>query len=261
MEENNSNDVKWEMIAERTEEVFSGKPSVAYGLPLKFHDDGIPIFERGDIIRDPIAVKGSGNALLYRELFLPEHRALCPDIRFNLYVLPAAEEKETRAWIGKTMQESRATIMYGRVFQALDHDCIVIVQRNYNDGIPNNGKIDDFVLLHLTPMQLAVIPPGYEVELVNISKHAAKFFEIQAREEVRSTEQLESREGTGYIYKFEGKVEPNSNYEELPIPRFQPGLDSFKFMKKRPLYKMLTQYPKGFEFMHPPNPLFFHGAL
>ena len=114
----------------------------------------------------------------------------------------------------------------------------------------------------MSPLQFAVVPPTYECILINLSKDStARFFELQAREEKRNIEQLTELNGSGYLQLADGKLKPNQNYDELPIPRIHPGLVSFRFLSRRPLYQMLTQFPKGFDFIDPPRNEFFAGAV
>lgn len=234
--------------------------TVAYGLPVSFHEDGTPIFERSDIIRPAIPLEGEENPQIYQNLIIPEHRSRIPLLRFNLIVLPGNTSGVTRAWLGKSKLTSSEPHPFGRVIQSLDYTGRIILQRQ-NKHDPELDAIDDFVVLNMQPMQLAVIPPEYEVELVNIGNSPARFFEVQAKEETRDFERLIMNDGMGYIYQRDGNLQPNTAYDELSIPRIQPGLDSFKFLQKRPLYTMLVQYPQGFEFMDPPDPSFFHGAI
>ncbi len=235
--------------------------SIAAGLPIRFHEDGTPVFERNDIIRPPIPLPGVNSPVLYQNLILTEHRALMPECRFNMIVLPPRGEEITRLWLGKSKEDPRTHIGFGRIIQAMDSTSRIILQRMSRRGVPRYGYIDDFVILTMSHMQLAVIPPGYEVEIVNFGTKAARFFELKAKEEVRDIGQIEELGGMGYIMTDDGSLRPNENYSELPIPRFQPGLDQFKFLKKRPLYQMFTQYPQGFNFIDPPDLTFFHGAL
>jgi hypothetical protein len=234
--------------------------TVSTGLPISFHEDGIPIFERSDIIRPAISLDGVGENYLYQNLVLPEHRALRPEIRLNLIVLSSKiNNKVSRSWLGKTKTSKSQKIEYGRVIQALDSTGRVIIQKiNRNSEIKS---VIDFVIFSVSPMQLVIIPPEYEVELVNLGQTPMKFLEIQANEESRDVESLIRSNGMGYILESENNLQPNIEYDELSIPRFVSAHDSFKFLRKRPLYTMITQYPKGFEFMDPPDPLFFHGAV
>ena len=143
------------------------------------------------------------------------------------------------------------------MIQGLDSSCRVILQR-----WDEKGKVNDFLLLGLQPLLLAVVPPNYETILLNASTESpARFFELQAREEQRNTDILEELNGPGYLVKADGGFEPNTNYDELPVPRIQPGLNGFRFLQRRPLYEMLTGYPKGFDFIDPPRPEFFAGAV
>lgn len=235
--------------------------SIASGLPIKFHDDGTPVFERTDLIRPPIPLPGVNNPVIYQNLILPEHRALMPECRFNMIVLPPKNEHITRAWLGKSQEDPKTHLGFGRVLQAMDSTSRIVLQRMRREIPPRYGYIDDFIILNMNQMQLAIVPPNYEVEIVNFGPKPVRFFELKAKEEVRDIGQIKELNGMGYIVKDDGGLQPNSNYSELPIPRFQPGLDQFKFLKKRPLYKMFTQYPKGFDFIDPPDLTFFHGAL
>ena len=61
---------------------------VATALPLDWHPDGIPIFLRGDLIRDPRPLEPA-NAEIYDNIILPEHKHLRPEIRLNLIRIPS----------------------------------------------------------------------------------------------------------------------------------------------------------------------------
>ena len=232
--------------------------STPTNLPLSWHDDGTPIFERGDIIRQarPLLPHNSQYSVMYDDLMLPEHRHLRPEVRFNMIVLGAIPNSSNQAWLGKSYPDPKRNVVFGRVIQALDRSCRVILQRS-----ESTGKVNDFVVLNMLPLQLAVVPPTYETVLMNRSEEIpARFFEIQAREEKRNTEDLESLQGSGYLLNG-SNVTPNPKYEELVIPRFTPGQVSFRFLQRRPLYEMLTSYPKGFDFIDPPRPDFFAGSV
>ena len=229
-------------------------------LPLSWHDDGTPIFERGDFIRQarPLPPSQEEPSVIYDELMLPEHRHLRPELRFNLIVLPASTgEMAQVAWLGRSAPDIKHGYRYPRLLQALDSSCTILLQR-----WTEPGKVTDFIKLSMQPLHLAAVPSNYEVILVNSSQHSpARFVEIQAKEEVRDTENLETLAGSGYLIKSDGGFLPNQNYDELPVPRIKPGLDGFRFLQARPLYMMLTSYPKGFDFIDPPRPEFFIGAV
>lgn len=232
-----------------------------YGLPLEWHPDGTPIFQRGDIIR-PARPMDPDHGVIYDNLILPEHKHLRPEIRFNLINIPPVEGGETNElvsslWLGKSYPEEKRGFVFGRIIQALDATCRVTLQR-----WTEPGKITDFVTLIMQPLQLAMVPPTYECILSNVSDDIpARFFELCAYEESRNTDTINSYGGPGYLMKKDGTLLPNQNYDELPIPRFHPGLDTFKFLQRRPLYKMFTQFPKGFDFIDPPHDEFFAGSV
>jgi hypothetical protein len=201
------------------------------GLPLDWHGDGTPIFLRGDFIRDPRDLP-PGTGKIYDNIILPEHKSLRPELRFNLLRIPALEGHNSAQsiWLGKSN--------------------------------PDPKVVTDFVMLTMQPLQLAVVPPTYETIVLNASDNLpARFFELQAKEELRDIETIGRLEGPGYILQSSGQLVPNTNYNELPIPRIHPGLEEFKFLQRRPLYEMLTSYPKGFDFIDPPNDLFFSGSV
>lgn len=224
--------------------------TVSYGLPLDFHDDGTPIFNRGDFIRDPIPLFGNNDPLLYDNLILPEHRHLRPEIKFNLIVLPPAKENPTTAFVNERNR-------FGRVIQALDPNCTALVQQR-----TDITRVRRFFVYHMRPMQFILPPPAYETQLVNNSRERpARFFEINAREEQRTLKELIDLEGFGYQLTMKGNLEPNPKYDELPIPEIRQGLDQFKFLINRPLYTILVSYPQGFSFIDPSNVQFFSGSV
>ncbi|MHA2501713.1 MAG: hypothetical protein ACXAE3_02395 [Candidatus Kariarchaeaceae archaeon] len=227
-------------------------------LPLSWHTDGTPIFERGDIIREarPLPPHHDDNVVIFDDLMLPEHRHLRPELRFNLYLLKNREDSVNQAWLGKSHPDPRRDFIFGRIIQALDDSCRVILQRSDSDG-----SINDFVVLNMQPLQLAIVPPTYETVLMNQSfQSPARFVEIHAREEKRNIDQLQALGGPGYLLSG-STVTPNDRYSALPIPRFHPGQEAFRFLQRRPLYEMLTSYPKGFDFIDPPRDEFFAGAV
>ncbi len=226
-------------------------------LPLDWHPDGTPIFLRGDIIRParPIAPHG----LVYDNLILPEHKHLRPELQFNLHLIPptVTDEFIPSIWLGKSYPDARRGFVFGRIIQALDATCRVTLQR-----WTEPGKITDFVVMIMQPMQLAMVPPTYECVLSNVSEDMpARFFELRAYEEVRNTDTISSLDGPGYRLKKDGNLVPNDKYDELSIPRFHPGLDGFRFMTRRSLYEMFTHYPRGFDFIDPPHDEFFAGSV
>lgn len=231
------------------------------GLPLDWHPDGTPIFNRSDLIRGPRTIEPD-NGIIYDNLMLPEHRHLRPEIRFNMIIIPPdgkdnLDRKANYVYLGKSYPDQKRSFIFGRVIQGYDASCRVILQR-----WEKVGYVTDFVVLTLQPMQLAIVPPTYECILASASsKEPSRFFEIQAWDEVRNIETIKELNGPGYDLYCNGKIVPNSNYNELSIPRIHPGHDSFNFMKRRPLYEMLTSYPKGFDFINPPRDEFFAGAV
>lgn len=233
---------------------------VPTALPLSWHPDGTPIFERGDFIRQPrpLLPSDDNSAVMYDELMLPEHKHLRPELRFNLVVLePSINREANQAWLGKSYPDEKRDFIFGRVIQALDSSCRVILQR-----WSEPGKVTDFVMLAMQPLQLAIVPPTYECVVLNYSTQTpARFFELQAREEVRNVDTIKAMQGTGYLLLTARELEVNKNYDELPIPRIHPGLTAFRFLQRRPLYEMLTHYPIGFDFIDPPRHDFFAGAV
>ncbi|RMG21781.1 MAG: hypothetical protein D6732_26860 [Methanobacteriota archaeon] len=224
--------------------------TVSYGLPIDFHDDGTPIFNRGDFIRDPIPLNGDNQPLLYENLILPEHRHFMPEIKFNLIVLPPAKENPTTAFLNERNQ-------WGRVIQALDPNCSALIQQRID-----KTKVRRFFLYHMKPMQFILPPPEYESQLVNNSKEKpAKYFEINAKEERRDLHDLLALNGFGYRMTMQATLDPNPNYDELPIPEIRQGLEQFKFLTNRPLYTLFVNFPHGFSFIDPPNVQFFSGAV
>ncbi len=223
---------------------------VPYGLPLDFHDDGTPIFNRGDFIRDPIPMNGANYPVLYQNLILPEHRALNPSIQFNLHVLPPATDQPTTSLLSGITE-------YGRIIQALDPNCTVAIQKR-----TSKTKVQRFYLYHLKPLQFCVVPPRYDTQLINnSSEKPAKFFELKAKEDTRNIEDLLELNGLGYTMTMTATLEPNKNYDELPIPEIRPGLEQFKILIPRPLYTIYTLNPQAFSFIDPPNHAFFSGAV
>ncbi len=226
------------------------------GLPLDFHPDGTPIFQRGDFIRP---ARPMDDGVIYDNLMLPEHKHLRPELRFNMIQILGnlGTEWAKNVMLGKSYPDEKRGFVFGRVIQALDSNCRVILQRWNKPGV-----VTDFVMLTMQPLQLALVPPVYETILCNASdEFPARFFELHAKEEMRNTDVIHNLEGSGYLLRNDGHLIPNKNYIELPIPRIHPGLDGFKFMQRRPLYEMVTSYPKGFDFIDPPRDEFFVGAI
>ena len=226
------------------------------GLPLDWHPDGTPIFMRGDFIRDARPLQPNG--VIYDDLTLPEHRHLHPISKFNMFILPPSlEEKLTETWLGQSYPDIRHGQKFGRIIQALDISCRVILQR-----WESAGYITDFLYFTLQPLEYVVVPPVYETILLNASNNGpARFFEIQAREEKRNVDNIGKLNGTGYLALTEGKLLPNAEYYELPIPRIIPGLVEFKFLRRRSLYDSYIGLAKLFDFIDPPVEGFFIGGV
>lgn len=227
------------------------------GLPLDWHTDGTPIFLRGDFIRDPRTLFPN-TGVIYDNLVLPEHRHLHPNSRFNMLILPPSNtDKLNEIWLGQSNPDKKRGFKFGRIIQALDRSCRVILQR-----WEISGKITDFIYFTLQPYEYTIISPVYETILVNGSSDSpARFFEIQAREEVRNIDDITKLEGPGYLPYDKGKLLPNSNYDELPIPRITPGLVEFKFLKRRSLYDSYVGLAKFFDFIDPPIESFYIGSV
>ncbi|MHA2033448.1 MAG: hypothetical protein ACW99Q_29090 [Candidatus Kariarchaeaceae archaeon] len=227
------------------------------GLPLDWHTDGTPIFQRGDFIRDPRPLApNSGN--IYDNIVLPEHRHLHPNTKFNMLILPPSKlDKLEEIWLGQSYPDKKRGFKFGRIIQALDITCRVILQRWHKQGY-----VTDFIFFTLQPFEYVIVPPVYESILLNASSDApARFFEVQAKEEKRNIESIKELGGSGYLGYKEGKLLPNTNYDELPILRITPGLIEFKFMKRRSLYDTYVGLAKLFDFMDPPNEGFFIGGV
>jgi len=229
-------------------------------LPLSWHTDGTPIFERGDLIRQsrPLAPYEQNEAVIYDDLILPEHKHLRPELRLNLIVIQSsAGTLAHHGYIGQSEPDPRHASVYPRLIQALDSTCRVILQRHNEPDCLN-----DFILFTLQPLQLIAVPPTYQTVLTNSAESSpARFLELQAREESRGLDLLKQQAGPGYHLKTAGGFQANEKYRELPVPRIRPGLDDFRFLQRRPIYEMLTAYPKGFDFIDPPRPEFFTGAI
>ena len=230
---------------------------IPLGLPLDWHVDGTPIFLRGDFIRTPrnLAPK---SGLIYDNLVLPEHRHLHPNSWFNMLVLPPSyEDRLNKIWLGQSYPDKKRGFKFGRIVQALDRSCRIILQR-----WEKAGCITDFIYFTLQPFEYTIVSPVYETILINGSHDSpARFFEIQAREEIRNIDIITELEGPGYIPYKEGKLSPNSNYDELPVPRITPGLVEFKFLRRRSLYSTYVGLAKFFDFIDPPNESFFIGGV
>ncbi|MDH5402490.1 MAG: hypothetical protein OEZ01_00450 [Candidatus Heimdallarchaeota archaeon] len=226
------------------------------GLPLDWHEDGTPIFLRGDFIR-PARKMIPHHSVIYDHLMLPEHLHLLPELRFNLFVLESSKNTTEEIWLGKSAIDEKRGYIFGRIIQALDSTGRIIIQRS-----SDIGKVNDFIIYSLQPLQFVVIPANYECVLLNQSRETpARFVELQSREEVRDVSSLTLLEGSGYRQKIDGKLEPNSNYDELPIPVIKPAFDEFRFIRRRPLYEMITSFPQGFDFIDPPNESFYTGSV
>ena len=251
------------------------------GLPLDFYPDGLPIFLRGDFIRSPRPL-GPDHGVIYENLVLPEHLHLHPKLNFNLAVIPPTTDVEINSkelldnpkyvetlnksreteiapsiYFGKSVPDQKHGRIYGKIIQALDSNCRVILQR-----WKSPGKIDDFVILTLQSMQFAIIPASYEFSLVNASTElSARFVMLVAREENSDLETIRELNGSGYLLKKDGSIISNIHYSELPIPRIHQGHIEFKLLQRRPLYEMLTAFPKRFDFLVPTQDLFFSGAV
>ena len=227
------------------------------GLPLDWHPDGTPIFQRGDFIRDPRSLPPN-SGVIYDNIVLPEHRSLHSNSRFNMIVLPpTVEDKLNEIWLGQSYPDRKRGYKFGRIIQALDITCRVIIQR-----WEKPGYVTDFVYFTLQPLEYVIVPPVYETILLNASTDTpARFFEIHAKNEKRNTETILELDGTGYLAYQKGKLLPNKNYDELPIPRITPGLFEFKFLKRRSLYTNYIGFAKLFDFIDPPNDGFFVGGF
>lgn len=227
------------------------------GLPLDWHSDGTPIFLRGDFIRDPRPLPPNPG-VIYDNLMLPEHRHLHPNSKFNMLIIPpSTKDKLNEIWLGQSYPDKKRGFKFGRLIQALDSTCRVILQR-----WETAGYITDFIYLTMQPFEYAIVSPVYETILLNGSSDSpARFFEIHAREEVRNIENITDLGGSGYIAYSAGKLLPNSNYDELSIPRITPGLVEFKFLKRRSLYESYIGLSKLFDFIDPPVEGFYIGGV
>ncbi len=230
---------------------------IPIGLPLDWHTDGTPIFLRGDIIRDPRNLEPH-KGVIYDNIILPEHKHLQPNSKFNILVLPPSnQEKLEEIWLGQSYPGTRHGLKFGRIIQSIDNSCRVILQRWLE-----KGYITDFIYFTLQPLEYVIVPPVYETILLNGSNESpARFIEVQAREEKRNTDIIKELEGSGYTAHQGGRLIPNSNYNELPIPRITPGLVEFKFLKRRALYESYIGLAKYFDFIDPPIEGFFIGGV
>ena len=177
----------------------------------------------------------------------------------NLIRVPPSDESEfaTATYVGMSEPDIRRGFKFGRIIQALDKNCRVILQRWNEKGI-----ITDFLLLTFLPLQFALIPPSYESILLNSSgDESARFFVLYAKEETCDITTIQDLNGAGYRLKKDGGLVPNENYTELPVPRIHPAMDQFRFLYRWPLYDLFTNFPKGFDFIDPPRPEFFAGSV
>ncbi len=234
------------------------------GLPIDFHPDGTPIFGRSDIIRDNRPL--TPNGLIYDNMILPEHRSLRPEISINLIVIPSVEYIENddddvpispMAYLGRSKIDEKRGYAFGKILQGLDNNCRIILQR-----WKKPGYVTDAIVFALKPLQFVIVPPNYEVTLINASNNEpARFIELCAKDEIRETKYLEEFNGPGYVLRQDGSMISNYHYNELPIPRIQQGHETYRFLRRLPLYRMFIEFPRGFDFIDSSDNSFYVGAV
>ena len=94
-------------------------------------------------------------------------------------------------WLGKSSIDEKTGFTYPRIIQSLDSTGRILLQRTDSKGI-----VSDIVILVMNPLNLAIIPSNYETVLFNLSTQSpSRFFELNAREEIKNIDHLKSMNG------------------------------------------------------------------
>ncbi|MCG3222070.1 MAG: hypothetical protein H7641_11895 [Candidatus Heimdallarchaeota archaeon] len=192
---------------------------------------------------------------LYKEVKKVEDKEFWLDIQFDIIVM----------WPGFLGEEYNKTISYQRstaengfrfpeIYQMAEGYAEFFLQQPRE----KHEQIKEAIMIRAQKFDLIVIPPSYNVTIINPSEKKNIISRLRASDVEEMTEHYARTKGECYYRLKGGKWDFNANYEEIPTLRLEEPQNQWKSLKRGiPIYASYIYNPRRFRCLIEPDPAEF----
>ncbi|NPD87135.1 MAG: hypothetical protein HGN29_00325 [Asgard group archaeon] len=192
---------------------------------------------------------------LYQEVKKVEDKEFWIDIQFDIIMM----------WSGSLGEEYSKTIGYQRstaengfrfpeIYQMAEGYAEFFLQQSRE----KHEQIKEAIIIRAQKFDLIVIPPSYNVTIINPSEKKNIISRLRASDVEEMSEHYARTKGECYYRLEGGKWEFNENYEEIPVLRLEKPQNHWKSLKRGiPIYASYIYNPKRLYCLVEPDPIDF----
>lgn len=192
---------------------------------------------------------------LYQEVRRIEDKELWDDIQFDVIVIwSGILGEEYNKTIGYYRSVAENGYRYPEIYQMAEGYAEFFLQQSRD----KHEQIKEALMIRAQKHDLIVIPPMYNVTIINPSEKKNVIARLRAVDVEEITDDYKKTKGECYYRLEEGKWEFNSNYEEIPALRLERPQNQWKSLKRGiPIYASYIHNPRRFRCLVEPDPVDF----
>lgn len=192
---------------------------------------------------------------LYQEIKKIEDKEYWDDIQFDIIVIcPGFLGEEYNKTIGYCRSMAENGFRFPEIYQIAEGYAEFFLQQSRD----KHEQIKEAIMIRAQKHDLIVIPPSYNVTIINPSEKKNIISRLRAVDVEEVTADYEKTKGECYYRLEEGKWEFNSNYEEIPVLKLETPQNQWKSLKRGvPIYASYVINPRRFRSLIEPDPMEF----
>ena len=192
---------------------------------------------------------------LYQEVNKVEDKEFWTDIQFDIIVMwPGSLGEEYSKTIGYQRSTAENGFRFPEIYQMAEGYAEFFLQQPRE----RHEQIKEAIMIRAQKFDLIVIPPSYNVTIINPSEKKNVISRLRASDVEEMTEHYAKTKGECYYRLEEGKWEFNANYEEIPVLRLEEPQNQWKSLKRGiPVYASYIYNPRRFRYLVEPDPVEF----
>ncbi|MHA2357622.1 MAG: glucose-6-phosphate isomerase family protein [Candidatus Heimdallarchaeaceae archaeon] len=192
---------------------------------------------------------------IYQEVKKVEDKEIWEDILFDIIVIWSGFlGKEYHKTIGYQRSKAENGYRFPEIYQMAEGYAEFFLQQSGD----KHDMIKEAIMIRAQKFDLIVIPPSYNVTIINPSEKKNIITRLRAADVEEITAEFARTKGECYYRVEEGRWEFNENYEEIPMLKLEEPQNTWKSMKRGiPIYASYTYNPKRYYGLVEPDPVDF----